>query len=157
VRGLEISDHFSKSISLSKKTVQIVYLDDASEVIKYYKMRGGIEAMFRDYKSGGYNLEGSKANTHRLTNLILLIAIAYTASALKGKSIKNKGYQKYISRLTEPKKYVRRHSDFWVGLYGQSWILAWDFCSGITEELIKDREKDKERDRKETKRKTKPI
>ncbi len=25
------------------------------------------------------------------------IAIAYTASALKGKSIKNKGYQKYIS------------------------------------------------------------
>ncbi|CCQ56276.1 Transposase [Crocosphaera watsonii WH 0005] len=55
MRGLEISDHFSKSISLSKKTVQIVYLDDASEVIKYYKMRGGIEAMFRDYKSGGYS------------------------------------------------------------------------------------------------------
>ncbi len=46
-----------------------------SLVIKYYKMRGGIEAMFRDYKSGGYNLEGSKANIHRLTNLILLIAI----------------------------------------------------------------------------------
>ncbi len=77
------------------------------------------------------------ANTHRLTNLILLIAIAYTASALKGKSIKNKGYQKYISRLTEPKRYVRRHSDFWVGLYGQSWVLAWGFCSGITEELMR--------------------
>ena len=71
----------------------ITNLDDASEVIKYDKMRGGIEAMFRDYKSGGYNLEGSKANIHRLTNLILLIAIAYTSSALKGKSIKNKGYQ----------------------------------------------------------------
>ncbi len=112
-------------------------LDDASEVIKYYKMRMGIEAMFRDYKSGGYNLEGSKANIHRLTNLILLIAIAYTVSALKGKSIKNKGYQKYISRLTEPKRQVRRHSDFWVGLYGQSWVLAWDLCSGITEELMK--------------------
>ena len=102
----------------------ITNLDDANEVIKYYKMRGGIEAMFRDYKTGGYNLEGSKANTTRLTNLILLIAIAYTASALKGKSIKNKGYQKYISRLTEPKRKVRRHSEFWVGLYGQSWILA---------------------------------
>ncbi|MDJ0599256.1 MAG: IS4 family transposase [Crocosphaera sp.] len=114
----------------------ITNLDDANEVIKYYKMRGGIEAMFRDYKTGGYNLEGSKANTTRLTNLILLIAIAYTASALKGKSIKNKGYQKYISRLTEPKRQVRRHSDFWVGLYGQSWIYAWDFCSGITEELM---------------------
>ncbi len=114
----------------------ITNLDDANEVVKYYKMRGGIEAMFRDYKTGGYNLEGSKANTTRLTILILLIAIAYTASALKGKSIKNKGYQKYISRLTEPKRQVRRHSDFWVGLYGQSWIYAWDFCSGITEELM---------------------
>lgn len=115
----------------------ITNLDDSSEVIKYYKMRGGIEAMFRDYKSGGYNLEGSKANTHRLTNLILLIAIAYTSSALLGKSIKNQGYQKYISRLTEPKRQVRRHSDFWVGLYGQSWVLAWDFCSLITQELMK--------------------
>ena len=102
----------------------ITNLDDANEVIKYYKMRGGIEAMFRDYKTGGYNLEGSKANTTRLNNLILLIAIAYTASALKGKSIKNQGYQKYISRLIEPKRQVRRHSEFWVGLYGQSWILA---------------------------------
>ena len=37
----------------------ITNLDDPSEVINYYKMRGGIEAMFRDYKSGGYNLEGS--------------------------------------------------------------------------------------------------
>ena len=46
-------------------------------------------------------------------------------------------HQKYISRLTEPKRYVRRHSDFWVGLYGQSWILAWDFCSGIIEELMR--------------------
>ncbi len=48
--------------------------------------------MFRDYKSGGYNLEGSKANILRLTNLILLIAIAYTSASLKGKSFKNKGH-----------------------------------------------------------------
>ncbi|NEP08171.1 MAG: hypothetical protein F6K34_27415, partial [Okeania sp. SIO4D6] len=38
-----------------------------------------IEAMFKDCKTGGYNLEGSQANTQGLTNLILLIAIAYTA------------------------------------------------------------------------------
>jgi hypothetical protein len=114
----------------------ITNLDNPLEVIKYYKMRGGIEAMFRDYKSGGYNLEGSKANIHRLTNLILLIAIAYTSSALKGKSIKNKGYQKYISRLTEPKRQVRRHSDFWVGLYGQNWVIAWEFCDFIIQELM---------------------
>ena len=34
--------------------------------------------MFRDYKSGGYNLEGSTAKILRLTNLILLIALAAT-------------------------------------------------------------------------------
>jgi hypothetical protein len=27
----------------------------------------GIEMMFKDYKTGGYNLEGSKANIQRLT------------------------------------------------------------------------------------------
>jgi hypothetical protein len=60
----------------------------------------GIEAMFKDCKTGGYNLEGSQANTQRLTNLILLIAIAYTTSVLKEKSIKNSRHQKYIARLT---------------------------------------------------------
>ncbi|NEP08532.1 MAG: hypothetical protein F6K25_24000 [Okeania sp. SIO2G4] len=51
------------------------YLD---EVLKNYRSRMGIEAMFKDGKTGGYNLEGSQANMQRLTNLILLIAIAYT-------------------------------------------------------------------------------
>ena len=31
----------------------------------------GIEAMFKDCKTGGYNLEGSQANVERLNNLIL--------------------------------------------------------------------------------------
>ena len=47
----------------------------------------------------GYNLEGSQANSQRLTNLILLIAIAYTASCLTGLKIKNTGYAEYINRL----------------------------------------------------------
>ncbi len=54
-------------------------LENKEQVIKMFASRGGIEAMFRDCKSGGYNLEGSQANAQRLTNLILLIAIAYTA------------------------------------------------------------------------------
>ena len=81
-------------------------------MIKLYKKRAGIESMFRDYKSGGYNLEGSKANLVRLTNLILLIAIAYTSACLKGKSFKNQGHQKYIARLTEAKRQYRRHNNF---------------------------------------------
>ena len=93
-------------------------------------------AMFRDYKSGGYNLEGSKANILRLTNLILLISIAYTSASLKGKSFKNQGHQKYIARLTEAQRKYRRHSDFRVGLYGHNWVIAWDFCCHLVQQLM---------------------
>jgi len=92
--------------------------------------------MFRDYKSGGYNLEGSKANIVRLTNLILLIAIAYTSACLSGKSFKNQGHQKYIARLTEAQRKYRRHSDFRVGLYGQNWVIAWEFCYSLVEKIM---------------------
>jgi hypothetical protein len=34
--------------------------------------------MFKDCKSGGYNLEDSKASVERLRNLVLLMEIAYT-------------------------------------------------------------------------------
>lgn len=74
-------------------------LDNKEEVIKIFASRGGIEAMFRDCKSGGYNLESSQANNQRLTNLILLIAFAYTSSCLTGLKIRNTGYQEYINRL----------------------------------------------------------
>ena len=44
--------------------------------IDTFKCRGGIEAMFKDCKTGGYNLERSHANNQRLSSLILLIALA---------------------------------------------------------------------------------
>ena len=68
--------------------------------------------MFRDCKSGGYNLEGSQANNQRLTNLILLIALAYTASCLSGLKIRNTGYQEYINRLKMENQNRPRHSYF---------------------------------------------
>ena len=45
--------------------------------------------MFRDCKSGGYNLEQCKAKDKdkRLLSLILLIAIAYTCAIKKGQAI----------------------------------------------------------------------
>jgi hypothetical protein len=97
-------------------------LNNVEEVIKIYKQRMGIEIMFKDYKKGGYNLEESKANEQRLTNLLLLIAIGYTNQTLKGKIIKNKGIQKYIGRRTEKKRKIKRNSNFWLGLYGEIWI-----------------------------------
>ena len=121
--------------------------------LKIYRQRMGIEAMFKDCKSdatprrrqahlvahqdsGGYNLEGSRANEQRLTNLILLIALAYTASVIKGKSIKNSGSQKYVARLSEAQINSRRHSNFWLGLYGSLWIIAWDFLANLIENMM---------------------
>ncbi|MEM7592824.1 MAG: hypothetical protein AAF383_15120 [Cyanobacteria bacterium P01_A01_bin.83] len=68
--------------------------------------------MFRDCKSGGDNLEGSQANSQRLTNLILLIAIAYAVSCLSGLKIRNTGYQEYINRLKIEGHSPPRHSYF---------------------------------------------
>jgi hypothetical protein len=49
-------------------------------LIKAFKLRCGIEAMFRDCKTGGYNLESTHTDGQRLMALILLIAIAYTCA-----------------------------------------------------------------------------
>ena len=111
-------------------------LDNLEDIIKTYRHRMGIEAMFKDCKTGGYNLEETKANDHRLTNLILLIAIAYTISALKGKSIKNNGIQKYVSRLDEAKRKSKRHSNFWIGTYGDLWVIAWEFLIDIIQDMM---------------------
>ena len=105
----------------------ITNLDDKGEVIKIFSSRGGIEAMFRDCKSGGYNLEGTKANSQRLTNLILLIALAYTASCLVGLNIRKTGDQEYINRLKIEGKNRYRHSYFWTGLYGSTLSI----CVGV--------------------------
>ena len=111
-------------------------LENKEEIIKIFASRGGIEAMFRDCKSGGYNLEGSQANTQRLTNLILLIAIAYTASCLVGLKIRNTGHQEYINRLKLEGKNRPRHSYFWTGLYGTTWVLSMDICWEWVEKLM---------------------
>jgi hypothetical protein len=111
-------------------------LESLEAALKVYQARSGIEAMFKDCKSGGYNLEGSKACVERVTSLVLLIALAYTCAGLRGQTIKSKGQQKYIGRLKELKRMNRRHSNFWVGLYGQMWIAALEFCSDWLRNLM---------------------
>ena len=63
-----------KNKQLAHPWYLLTLLENQEEVIKIFASRGGIEAMFRDCKSGGYNLESSQANPQRLTNLVLLIA-----------------------------------------------------------------------------------
>jgi hypothetical protein len=47
-----------------------------------FKCRRGIEAIFKDCKTGGYNFENCHACNDRLKSLVLLIAIAYTCAIL---------------------------------------------------------------------------
>jgi len=93
--------------------------------------------MFKDCKTGGYNLEKSHACEQRLTTWILLIAFAYSCAILKGRKLKHLGIQKYIGRLTELRRRVRRHSSFWIGLYGQCWVVGMEFCWEIVKHLMR--------------------
>jgi hypothetical protein len=105
--------------------------------ITAYKQRFDIEEMFRDFKKGGYNLEDTSVAGERLIVLIMLIAIAYTAATIQGQQIKRKGIQKYIGRVKESGRRERRHSSFYVGLYGQAWINFVEPCMNLITELIK--------------------
>ena len=78
------------------------------------------------------NLEGK-----RFISLVLLIALAYTSATLQGQKIKRKGLQKYVSRIKEYGRSERRHSSFYVGLYGQTWVNFKDTCMELTTELMK--------------------
>jgi hypothetical protein len=42
----------------------------SATAVKAYKKRFGTEAMFRDCKTGGYNLEGSQASPDKLVRLM---------------------------------------------------------------------------------------
>jgi hypothetical protein len=106
------------------------------QAVTAFKARSGIEAMFKDCKTGGYNLEKSHASNQRLKSLILLIAIAYTSAIFQGEIIKNRGLQKYVGRLMEAKRTTRRHSSFWIGLYGRFWVIEIEGCGTIIEELM---------------------
>jgi len=89
-------------------------------VLSAYKQRMGIEESYLDYKTGGYNIEGTGLRGNRLIKIILLMTIAYSAAVFEGKEIKKKQVQKYVSRRKEPIKKYRRRSTFGVGASGRA-------------------------------------
>lgn len=112
-------------------------LPSTKAAIQAFKRRSGIEAMFKDCKTGGYNLESTYAGGQRLIALILLIAIAYTCAILTGRQSRKMGVQKYLCRLQELKRSPRRHSTFWLGLYGQLWIGAMEEWADLAQNLMR--------------------
>lgn len=111
-------------------------VDSLPQAVRLYGKRFGIEAMFKDCKTGGYNLSGSQANVDRLTRLIFLIALAMTSAWLNGQRIQSQRLSHYICRRSEPNRNRRRHSSFWMGLHGHSWTVAFDSCHRWVEELL---------------------
>jgi hypothetical protein len=105
--------------------------------IDAYKQRMGIEEMFRDCKTGGYDLEGTSLKGDRLINMILLMTLAYSSGIFQGTEMRKKQVQKYVSRRKEPKKRYRRRSTFGVGLDGEKWVNYLEQYSDEVEQLMK--------------------
>jgi Transposase DDE domain len=109
-------------------------LGSLEAAVNAYKQRFDIEEMFRDFKSGGYNLEETRVTGDRLIGLLVLMTLAYSMTTFQGKTITKMGVQKYIGRVKEPGRTDRRHSSFYIGLYGHRWVhFDGDFWDCITE------------------------
>ena len=105
--------------------------------IAAYKKRMGIEEMFRDCKSGGYNIEGSGLRGERLIKIILLMAIAYLAAIAEGTEIQKKQVQKYVDRGKDSSKRYKRRSTFGIGNDGEQWVNYLDRHLLEIQELMK--------------------
>lgn len=123
-------------VTPSARWYLLTNLTDLKTAIHIYKQRYRIEAMFKDCKTGGYNLEGSQASPDKFINLIFLIALAMTSAWLHGKRTQLQGQQKYVCRQKEKGRTRRRHSNFWIGLYGEGWLVAFESCHLWVEEML---------------------
>ena len=109
-------------------------LGSLEAAVNAYRQRFDIEEMFRDFKSGGYNLEETQVTGDRLMGLLVLMTIAYSMTTFQGKTIVKMGLQKYVGRVREKGRADRRHSSFYIGLYGHSWVDFYgDFWDCIIE------------------------
>ena len=64
------------------------------------------------------------------------MAIAYTPSSYHGNCIKNSGYQRYIFRLKESGRKDRIHSNLWVGMYGEFWVITREYLVDIVQDMM---------------------
>ncbi|MEP0811429.1 hypothetical protein [Coleofasciculus sp. FACHB-SPT9] len=81
-------------------------------------------------------MESTQTTGQRLIALILLLAIAYTCAVLAGRRSRTMGLQKYLGPLQQLKRIPRRHSTFWIGLYGHLWIGAMESWSELAVALM---------------------
>ena len=96
-----------------------------------------LKKCFEILKVAAITREDTNVTSHRLISLILIVAFAYSIATFKGQQIKKKAVQQYVGRVREYGRLTRRHSSFYVGLYGQSWVKFMDDCWGLVKDLMK--------------------
>lgn len=96
-------------------------LPTLQQALAVYRCRWGIEQLFKDCKTGGYNLEATRVNERRFLVLVLLIAIAYSLATVQGQWLKKLGIDRYAGRIQAHQDKRLRQSEFSLGLYGQRW------------------------------------
>lgn len=111
-------------------------LPTLKQALAVYRCRWGIEQMFKDCKTGGYNLEDTKVNDTRFLALVLLIALAYSLATMQGQQMKKLGIDIYAGRIQEHKDQTPRQSDFSFGLYGQRWRYGMELWTDWVLSLI---------------------
>ena len=140
----QISERKNIGVSVKKGWFILTNLGSLTSVIPYeiaslhaaYQKQMAIKEMFRNYKSGGYYLEGTSLKSQRLMVLILLIALAYSSAIVQGTTRKMKEVKKYIVRDNEPKIKHFRWSTFWRGLDSQQWLTYLEKYAGEVQELM---------------------
>jgi Transposase DDE domain len=112
-------------------------LGSLEAALKSYQRRFSIEEMFRDWKSGGYDLEKTQVSEVRFIGLLVLLTIAYSQTSWQGREIKKMGLQKYIGRTTEARQTIKRHSNFYIGSYAKIWVGERVQYEAVISELMK--------------------
>ena len=91
--------------------------EEAKDPVKTYKLRWGIETLFKSLKSGGFNLEDTHITDYdRMEMLVGVVAMSYTLAFITGQKVakkkgiitKNNGYK--------IKSFVREGIDFIISL-----------------------------------------
>jgi hypothetical protein len=120
-------------------------LDDLDSAIIAYKQRFDIERSRRHsasercleiLKAVVITHEDTNVSGQRLISLILLISLAYTSATISGQKIKRIGIEKYVGRIKESGRTIRRHSSFYIGLYGSNWVDFMENSYELVAELM---------------------
>jgi len=139
IEGFDIACKWKRKyrgVSAKEGWFILTNLGSLKKAIAAYQKRMGIEEMFRDYKSGGYYLEGTGLKGQRLITLLLLIALAYSSAIVQGTNLKMKTVKKYIVRPQESKRKYARRSTWGSGNDSQYWLTYLDKYSEAIQELM---------------------